>query len=238
MAAAMCARRRHAFTLTELVIVIAVLSLLTAILLPAVRLARQAGFQVQCAGRLRAIGQAFHSYTLDNDGHMPTCRASGVSSSNWLFWQGGRDINQSALASYLGLKGNDLRQAFRCPAAPPENQLGFQGGAKYPLTFSMNGFLGTAYPSMTFQQVRNPARKIIVYDENENADDDIFWYKTDRDTLAGRHGTRSSQVADINGYGTKTVNRQMGNVLYFDGHTDLADNQACHTPDYNDPNVP
>lgn len=56
--------------------------------------------------------------------------------------------------------------------------------------------------------------------------------------LAGRHGSRSSQVANINGSGTRTIVRQMGNVACFDGHVELADNQMCHQARLNDPSVP
>ena len=232
--------RRGGFTLVELAIVIAVLVLLGAFFLPVLRNARDAAQQVQCATRLRAIGQAFIAYAADNDGHMVTTTASGISSYNWVFWRKPQlDINHSALAPYLGLRDDALRDMFRCPATPPENQLGFQRGIPYPLTFSMNGFLGThMYPNLTFNRILNPSHKILLYDENENSDDDIFWYQTDRDTLAGRHGLRTTQAANVNGAGKQTVNRRMGNTLCFDGHVELADNDMCHSPEWNDPTVP
>jgi hypothetical protein len=196
--------------------------------------------QVQCASRMRSLAQAFIAYAGDNDGRMCTTSGSGVNSSNWVFWQPGRDINRSALARYLSARDEDLRNLFRCPAAPPEDQTGFQGGRPYPLTITMNGWQEPQHRprASRYGMVLNPGHKILLYDENENADDDHFWYATDRDTLAGRHGSRSVQVADINDAGMRTVFRQMGNVAFFDSHIELADNQMCHQASWNDPSLP
>lgn len=228
---------RRAFTLIEVLVVIAIVAILIALLMPAVYKAKSAAIQVQCASRIRAVAHAFSAYALDNDGQMVCTSGNGQRSDNWVYWQQGRDINQSPLARYLSFKGDRLRDLFRCPAQPPENALGFQGGRPYPLTFTMNGFL-IFYPHVRFTGVVHPEHKILLYDENENADDDIFWYMTDRDTLAGRHGSFTMQVADINDKGTRSVVRQMGNVAFFDGHVDLADNQMCHTAGWNDPTMP
>ena len=230
-------RSRPGFSLLEMLIVVAALILLAALLFPALRNARDAALQVQCASRLRDIGHAFAAYASDNDGQMATSSASHRSSSNWVFWQPDRDINQSALAPYLAQRDDRLRAQFCCPATPRENQLGFRGGAPYPLTFSMNAFLAF-YPAMTYTRVKDASHKILVYDENENADDDIFWYLTPRDTIAGRHGSRTSQHADVNDNGTVFVLRRLGNALFFDGHVELVDNDVCHLPEWNNPAWP
>ncbi|HXE53029.1 MAG TPA: type II secretion system protein [Tepidisphaeraceae bacterium] len=230
---------RRGFSLLEVLIVVAILAVIAAFLLPAVQHARQLAVQVQCASRLRAIGHAFILYASDNDGHMVTTSGSDISSYNWVFWKPEQgDIEKSPLVPYLGLHGQELRNAFRCPAQPSENQLGYQGSRPYPYTFSMNAFLAF-YKGMTYPAVKHPARKILVYDENERSDDDIFWYATDRDTLAGRHGSRSTQTVVLVGGDPKMqITRGMGNVLFFDAHVELADNNMCHDPRLNDPSLP
>jgi prepilin-type processing-associated H-X9-DG protein len=228
---------RGGFSLLEILLVIAALILLAAFLLPALGNAREAALTVQCAARLRDIGHAFFAYASDNDGHMVTTSGSQRSSYNWVFWQSDRDINQSALAPYLAERDDRLRAQFCCPATPRENQIGFRGGAPYPLTFSMNAFLAF-YPAMTYPRVKDPGHKILVYDENENADDDVFWYLTPRDTIAGRHGNRSAQNVDINDNGTTLAVRKLGNGLFFDGHVELVDNDMCHLPQWSDPAYP
>src|SRR5438105_7370942 len=115
----------RAFTLVELLVVIGIIAILIALLMPTVRRARDAAWQAECAGQLRQITQAYTAYAAANNGSMPTSIGSGVDYRNWVFWQPGRDINKSALAPYLAARNDRLRDMFRCPATPTENQLGF-----------------------------------------------------------------------------------------------------------------
>ncbi len=59
-----------AFTLVELLAVIAVVSLLSALLLPAVNKAKESGRRIKCAANLRQIILAAHVYANDNDGYI------------------------------------------------------------------------------------------------------------------------------------------------------------------------
>jgi len=59
-------KRFRAFTLIELLVVISIVSLLVAILLPALSEARQAGLRVQCLAQVRSSGQAMAMYAADN----------------------------------------------------------------------------------------------------------------------------------------------------------------------------
>ncbi len=62
---------RRAFTLVELLVVVAIIALLLAMLLPALNKAKEVASQVRCAANMRQIGVAVTGYTVDNRGVMP-----------------------------------------------------------------------------------------------------------------------------------------------------------------------
>lgn len=71
--------KKHAFTLIELLVVISIVSILMAILLPALGKARAAARNVQCLANLRQIGVAMTVYLEEGDGRYPP-----FGSSNWI----------------------------------------------------------------------------------------------------------------------------------------------------------
>jgi len=62
---------RRAFTLVELLVVIAIIAILIAILLPALQRAREHAYDIQCKSNLRSCGQILMIYSNNNKGMLP-----------------------------------------------------------------------------------------------------------------------------------------------------------------------
>ncbi len=64
-------RRPGQFTLIELLVVVAIIAILSALLLPSLRHAREAGYAVLCLNNMRTIGTGFFMHSGDRDGELP-----------------------------------------------------------------------------------------------------------------------------------------------------------------------
>jgi prepilin-type N-terminal cleavage/methylation domain-containing protein len=79
----LCSRRRGAFTLVELLVVISIIAVLIAFLLPALSKARDAANRATCASNLRQLVIATFSYMNDHDGFGPPNGEQDTIQDDW-----------------------------------------------------------------------------------------------------------------------------------------------------------
>ena len=91
-----CIRKRHPasarFTLIELLVVIAIIAILAALLVPALRSARETAKRAACINNQKNIGHYIHQHAVENKGNL-----NGLL-GNWKNWLG--NIAKSAGSSY------------------------------------------------------------------------------------------------------------------------------------------
>ncbi len=100
----------RAFTLVELLVVIGIIAVLIGVLLPALSKAREQAKTVQCASRLRNLGQAVLMYANENKGKFPQTYAPTL----WLW-----DVSAADRDSLV--KKGGQRTTLYCPFFPEQD---------------------------------------------------------------------------------------------------------------------
>lgn len=141
--------RKGIFTLIELLIVISVISILVAMLLPALNAAREKGRQASCLNQLKQLGIGVTTYTLENDDFM---------------------LTQFSTPPYAGdhavqvlLKGKyaDLSVLYGCPNVNWQDHAASIYATDYGIMDAMfNGFTN----SYKISVLKNPSRKMYFMD--------------------------------------------------------------------------
>jgi prepilin-type processing-associated H-X9-DG protein len=175
-----CASR--AFTRTELLAVVTLLSLLVGLATVGLRHWQQQAQRLACASHLRQITQAFLGFA-DADGRFPeAARMKIPKSKDWVYWQADRDFKQSALAPFHPeWKADNLR----CPLDERFKLRAFQ------FSFVMNG--------QTERSQRNemgPAGRILLAEQSQ-PNDGCWGSGLDEEAMTRRHqGAANAAFAD------------------------------------------
>jgi len=150
-------RRRRAFTLVELLVVIGIIAVLVGVLLPAMSGARDVARTTSCLGNLRQLALAAQHYVITNRGQFPVARWGG---DNWDF----SIVNCKPVPGLLWRGQTDLR-IQQCPSFDGKaNSLDPYTGYNYNTSYVGHGQGETVESPARLAQVRDPSRTALFGD--------------------------------------------------------------------------
>src|SRR3954468_12162584 len=193
-------RKRRAFTLVELLVVVGVIAILIALLMPALTRARESARRTACASNLRQLSMAFAMYYRDNGQRYPNSAHVGAQPEDWIYWQSSRELGDSPIARYLNTGDPE---GFRCPSddvdshrvwfttpkAPPEPyRYSYIFNMRFNESVSVRAGAGTRYVTRpTEKLLLIEADEVTVYSGRWDAGIMYMGTNTQQDLLGTRH---------------------------------------------------
>lgn len=205
-----------AFTLMELLVVIVIIAILTAIALPVMSGVKARGQQAACASNMRQIGAALLTYANENDGYLPeTTHTTGVKFDQaWIY----------ALKAYLA----NVDKVRICPADPIGVQRLQANGTSYVLNsyifVPQVGPFGEDLGSLNnVRKLLYPARTLIAFNVSDEQGASVMNDHTHSDAWAGNWRRVRGDI-EPNRFRSARTNADhtngFANYLYLDGHVE------------------
>jgi prepilin-type N-terminal cleavage/methylation domain-containing protein/prepilin-type processing-associated H-X9-DG protein len=227
--------RRNAFTLVELLVVIAVIAILAGLLLPALNKAKVQANSAACMNNLKQLQSCWHMYAMDNADFLPpnnyvydiNSQQAVAKGASWCPGNTRTDTNTVNIENGMLYEYNRSTAIYHCPAdrslvVDADNRpLPILRSRSYNMSQSVNGYpefqppggpaLGSYIPSFKLlTQIRTP----------QPVDLFVFIDVHEDEILDSLFGIPTTQFGNLNQWWDLPANRHSkgANLSFADGH--------------------
>lgn len=157
-------QQASAFTLIEILVVVAIIGILAALLLGQLNNYKERAQGVQCASNLKSLGVATAQYIAENNGKLPVAREDGSKSGSESGWDTSAvgawywnlapyvDVPRwETVHKYLGEQGKWIQRpnVFTCPGRKPTDAVVIKFPTTIPVSYAPSTAMDSDAPTQT-----------------------------------------------------------------------------------------
>lgn len=215
------------FTLLELLAAVGIIALLAALLLAGMNSVRAGSEQAKCAGNLRALGAAIHTYAADNGGRLPPGSRASVGNFGRLLSEYTQPMKSPTMSADIFYCPGNVRRnsppAGGYPTGP--GGTGYKGWSGYFFNYLLNASLFRITNSDPSNAAFTPDGEAQVRLASISVPSKTVALMDMRTRAPGVGGPPTSGLArgtyfdpDNANYSLGAVHNGKGNILFIDGH--------------------
>lgn len=227
---------RSSFTLIELLVIVAIIAILAAMLMPALKNAREAAYSVRCKNNLRQIMQAFALYATENNGYCVPWRNWTAPSSPFPYFYLSLDrylrtgIGNGGLGTLSNLTARPSLSLWMCPGNLTGRSGGWDSvqwelpGHAVTVGYGMNigpstaseGVMNTMSGSAVENNIIPCLPRFVAYISNPTSKHAFGCTVISKTSPANSSGGAAVQSANSYSY----IHQGRSNIAYIDGHVE------------------